>query len=135
MDRRPLNELLPKMFLRGRLDSPCWIKVGFLNEKLTARLEPSRHLAHYLAAFGKMMQKRSNRNKIVWRIGWLVVNDVKFANFQIAARHPFHQVDIDVAGNDMPGGSDALREPLGQRSVARPNLQAPPTRRNADPQA
>src|SRR5262245_22106113 len=131
MGRRPLNELLPKMFLRGRLDSPCWIKVGFLNEKLTARLEPSRHLAHYLAAFGKMMQKRSNRNKIVGCIGWLVVNDVKFANLQIVARNPFHQVSMDVAGDDMPGGSDALREPLRQRSVARANLQATPTGNNA----
>jgi hypothetical protein len=59
-----------------------------------------------------MMQKRSNRNKIIRRIRWLVVNDVKFAHFQIAARNPFHQIGMDVAGDNMPGESDALREPL-----------------------
>jgi hypothetical protein len=40
------------------------------------------------------------------------VHYVKFANFQIATRNPFHQIGTDVAGDDMPGGSDALREPL-----------------------
>jgi hypothetical protein len=40
------------------------------------------------------------------------VHDVKFANFQIAARNPFHQIGINVAGDDMPCGSDALRKPL-----------------------
>src|SRR5262245_8177679 len=128
---RPLNELLPKIFLRWRLDGPRWIKVGFLNKKLTARLEPARHLAHYRAAFGKVVQKRSNRNKVIWRIRWFVVHDVKFANFQIAACNSFHQVGMDVAGYDMPGGSDTLREPFRERSVARANLQATPTRSNA----
>src|SRR5262245_30144991 len=112
MDCRPLNELLPKMFLGGRFDGPGWIKVGFLNKKLTAGLEPARHLGHDRAAFGKMVEKRSNRNKIIRRIRWLVVDGVKFANFQIAARNALHQIGIDVAGDDMPGGSDTLREPL-----------------------
>lgn len=81
-----------------------------------------------------MVQKRSNRNKVIRRIRWLVVHDVKFTNFQIATRNSLHQISMDVAGDDMPGGSDALREPLGQRSVTRANLQATPTRRNAYPQ-
>ena len=79
---------------------------------MTARLEPACHLAHNRATFGKMVQKRSNRNKVIRRIRWLVVHDVKFANFQIAARNPFHQIGINVAGDDMPCGSDALRKPL-----------------------
>src|SRR5262245_31213690 len=133
MGCRPLNELLPKMFLGERLDGPSWVEVRFLNKKLTARLEPARHLAHYRAAFGKMVQKRSDRYKVIGRIRWLIVHDVKFANFQIAARNPAHQISMDVAGDDMPGGSDALREPLSQRSVTRSNLQSTPTRRNAYP--
>src|ERR1044071_1937286 len=119
------------MLLRGRLDSPCWIKVRFLNKKMTARLEPARHLAHNRAAFGKMVQKRSNRNKVIRRIRSFVVHYVKFANFQIAASTPLHQIGTDVAGDDVPGESDALREPLRQRPVPRANLQATPTRRNA----
>ena len=39
------------------------------------------------------------------------MHDVKFANFQIATRNPVYQISMDVAGDDMPGGSDALREP------------------------
>jgi murein endopeptidase len=59
-----------------------------------------------------MMQKRTNRNEVKRRIGWLVVHDVKFANFQIAAGNASHQIGMDVTGDDMPGGSDTLREPL-----------------------
>ena len=59
-----------------------------------------------------MVQERSNRNKVVRHIRRLVVHDVKFANFQIAARNAFHQIGMDVAGDDMPGGPDTLREPL-----------------------
>src|SRR5262245_50542809 len=112
MGRRPLNELLPKTFLGEWLDGPSWVEVRFLNKKLTARLEPARHLAHNRTALGQMVQKRSNRNKVIRRISWLVVHDVKFANFQIAARNPVHQISMDVAGDHVPGGSYALREPL-----------------------
>src|SRR5262245_36460184 len=112
MGRRPLKELLPKLLLRERLDGPCWIKVRFLNKKMTAWLEPARHLAHNRAAFGKMVEKRSNGNQVIRRIRGLVVHDVKFANFEIAARNACHQVGTDVAGGNMSGGSHGLRKPL-----------------------
>ena len=54
MVRRPLNELLPKTFLRWRLDGPG-IEIGFLNKKPAARLEPARHFADNRTAFGKVM--------------------------------------------------------------------------------
>jgi fructose 1,6-bisphosphatase len=111
MVRRPLNELFPKAFLGWRLDGPRWIEVGFLNKKPAARLEPARHFADDRTAFGKMMQERANRDEVIRRIGRFVAHDVKSANFEITACNPFHQIGMDVTGDDMPGGSDALREP------------------------
>ena len=127
---RPSNELLPKMLLRRRLDGPGRIKVGLLNKKPAARLEPARQFADNRAAFGQVMQERAKRNEVVGRIGRLVVHDVEFAHGEIAA-DPVHQIGADVGGDDVSGGSDALREPPRQRTIARADLQAMPARRNA----
>ena len=59
-----------------------------------------------------MVQKRTNRDEVIGRIRWFIVHDVKLTDFQIAACNPVHQIGTDVAGNYMPVGSDALREPL-----------------------
>jgi hypothetical protein len=40
------------------------------------------------------------------------MHDVELTDVEIAARNPVHQISADVAGNDVSGGADALREPL-----------------------
>ena len=58
-----------------------------------------------------MMQKRTVATKS-YGAQVVLLHYVKFPNLQIAACNPFHQIGTDVAGNDMPSGSDALRKPL-----------------------
>jgi hypothetical protein len=58
------------------------------------------------------------------------MDNVEFANFQILAFDPFHQIRANVARDDMHGGSHTLCAPLRQRAIARANLQATPSRRN-----
>jgi hypothetical protein len=42
------------------------------------------------------------------------MHDVKLADFQIVACNPVHQISANVAGDDVPAGSDSLRKPLRQ---------------------
>ena len=77
------------------------------------------------------MQNRADRDEVERRTGRLVVYDVDFADFEITAGDPLHQIGPDIGGNDMTGPSDALREPLRKRAVAGADLQAMPTRRDA----
>jgi hypothetical protein len=59
-----------------------------------------------------MVQKRAYRNEIKWRVGRIVIHDIELANLEIVCRNPFHQIGMNVACNHVPGGSDALCEPL-----------------------
>jgi hypothetical protein len=83
-----------------------------LNEQPAARLEPARHFADNRAAFGKMMQNRTDGDEVERRTRRFVIYDVKFADFEIASGNPLQRIGPDVGGDDTAGGSDALREPL-----------------------
>src|SRR5438270_2305663 len=105
--------------------------VGLLGDEPTARLQSAHHAVEGGDRIGQVHQEEPRMHEVEG-VGFDdVLGDVVPAYLDVR-RHIVEKAGVEIAGDDAAGWPDLAGQPPGDRTCAGTNLEAPPSRTDAD---